>query len=298
MTGAEKILRFTHIYIGHTDTDHSFDLDNGIRAFNNRMVRRITPLDTANSESTDEVGQSHIHYRWILEIEGDCLEAFFSTDVSAEVSGAVADDGGVTTDETTETKNSTVNDMTLLPTVPAVNDAYYFGNDKTFDGVTVNIGISGAGTWTITWEYYNGSAWASLSGVTDGTTHFRAVAGSHNVTWTIPTDWQKTTVATIKVYWVRARVSAYTSITTQPKGTQAFIISSTGNEYAFYPDGDANRIGYFRVLARIRAGDGTEKDRIWTITGGFVETREEMGIPPDMITVYRGYAQKITPLDA
>jgi hypothetical protein len=47
----------------------------------------------------------------------------------------------------------------------------------------------GAGTWTITWEFWNGTSWTALSGVTDGTTGFKAAAGSHDVTWTMPSTW-------------------------------------------------------------------------------------------------------------
>ena len=129
---------------------------------------------------------------------------------------------GSYTDETTAAQNATANDMTLLPAVPAQNDAYYFGFDKLFDVMTLNIGTPGVGVWTITWEYWNG-AWTALSGVTDGTTGFTAASGSHDVSFTRPGDWATTVVNAITKYWIRARVSAYTSITTQPKGTQSWI---------------------------------------------------------------------------
>lgn len=135
--------------------------------------------------------------------------------------GAIADDGGVQTDDTTAANNDTANDMTLLPAVPAVNDAYYFGGGRTYSQLTVNIGTQGVGTWTITWEYWNG-AWVALSGVTDNTNGFTATTGNKTVTFTTPTDWATTTVKTISAYWIRARVSAYTSKTTIPKGTQSF----------------------------------------------------------------------------
>ncbi|MCK4892044.1 MAG: right-handed parallel beta-helix repeat-containing protein, partial [Candidatus Pacebacteria bacterium] len=133
----------------------------------------------------------------------------------------IADDGGSMTDQTTECNNATANNITLLPATPAVNDAYYFGYDYQTRKVSVNIGTQGAGTWTITWEYYNG-AWTALSGVTDGTIGFTAAAGEEDVTYTLPTDWAKTTVNSTEKYYIRARVSAYTSITTQPLGTQAY----------------------------------------------------------------------------
>lgn len=141
---------------------------------------------------------------------------------TAALAGAVADDGGSQTNETTAANNGTANDMTLLPAVPAVNDAYYFGGANKFAKLVINIGTAGAGTWTIAWEYYNGS-WTAIT-VTDGTSAFKpSSTGNKNVTWTMPSDWALTTVASISAFWIRARVATYSAVTTQPKGTQAFL---------------------------------------------------------------------------
>jgi len=149
------------------------------------------------------------------------------TKSTADVTGAVADDGGVQADETTEATNATTNDMTLLPATPAVDDAYYFGGDEMFWGIELKYSTAGDGTWTITWEYWNGSSWTALSGVTDDTNGFTATAGTYDITFTIPTDWEKTDVGGITdKYWVRARVSSFTSITTQPLGDQAWILEA------------------------------------------------------------------------
>jgi hypothetical protein len=139
------------------------------------------------------------------------------------VGGAVADDGGVQTNETSAANNDTANDMTLLPAVPAVDDAYYFGHALLWDWLELRMGTAGIGTWTIVWEYWNGSAWSALPGINDGTSGF-VLSGTRLVTFTRPSDWAATTVGGIaNLYWIRARVSAYTSIVTQPKGNRAFI---------------------------------------------------------------------------
>lgn len=143
------------------------------------------------------------------------------------VAGAVADDGGAQTNETAEANNATANDMTLLPATPAVGDAYYFSYEFPFNKLRINIGTNGAGVWTLAWEYYNGLAWVALPGLSDGTTGFMAGTGNKDVTFTIPSNWAKTEVLGFTEYWIRARVSAYTSVTTQPKGTQAWIHSAT-----------------------------------------------------------------------
>lgn len=128
------------------------------------------------------------------------------------------------TDQTTEANNTTANDMTLLPAVPATNDAYYFGHAYKFTRLWLNIGTAGAGTWTITWEFWNGSSWAALTNVRDDTSGFKpATTGWKMVQFSIPTNWATTAVNGVTTYWIRARVSAYTSITTRPLGTQARI---------------------------------------------------------------------------
>jgi len=142
--------------------------------------------------------------------------------IARDMLGAVADDGTVFTGETSAANNVTVTDMTLLPATPAVNDAYYFGYSETFDTLQLNIGTAGVGTWTITWEYYNGSTWVACVGISDGSTGF-TVAGWQTITHTVQTDWAATTIDSIVAYWIRGRVSAYTDITTQPKGTQSWV---------------------------------------------------------------------------
>jgi hypothetical protein len=138
------------------------------------------------------------------------------------LSGAVADDGGIQADETTAANNDAVNDMTLLPAAPAIDDAYYFGLGALWDYLRLNIGTSGVGVWTLAWEYWNGFAWSVLPGLNDGTSGF-TLEGWLEVNFTRPADWAVTTVGSIaNLYWIRARVSSYDSVIAQPKGSRAF----------------------------------------------------------------------------
>ncbi|MDD2904515.1 MAG: proton-conducting transporter membrane subunit [Syntrophales bacterium] len=105
---------------------------------------------------------------------------------------------------------------------PNVGDAYYFGWATEMPiKYDVNVGTAGTGTWTVTWEYYNGS-WTALSGLVDNTVGFTAV-GTNSVYWTKPTDATKTTLLSIEAFWVRARISSYTSMGVQALGTQAWV---------------------------------------------------------------------------
>ena len=131
---------------------------------------------------------------------------------------AVADDGGVQTDETTNANSPSTNDMTLTPTTPVVGDAYYFGHNEEFSQLKVWVTTAGA-QQTITWEYWNG-AWTALSGVTDGTSSF-TTTGDNIVSWTAPGDWADTTVNSQGPFkYVRARVSAIGGAPTGALGRQ------------------------------------------------------------------------------
>lgn len=131
---------------------------------------------------------------------------------------AIADDGGVLTDETTEANSSTTNDMTLTPTTPATGDAYYWGTPEEPQGLKINVSDASTDTGqTITWEYWNG-AWTALTGVTDNTNSFQN-SGLNYVTWTQPGDWATTTVNSQgPYYYLRARVSAVGGTPEQARG--------------------------------------------------------------------------------
>ena len=143
--------------------------------------------------------------------------------------GAIADDGGVLTDETTAANSEATNDMTLLPLIPVVGDAYDFGGKVKFPKLGLNIGISGDGVWVITWKYWNGSSWADLTHVEDGTDSFKAATGWKYVTFEIPSDWETKTIETHTAYYIRAEVTAYTSKVTIPKGTQSKVLGTVAN---------------------------------------------------------------------
>ena len=192
--------------------------------------RLITaPMTSPHSETTTPTEQgdlslSHLAALFVADAsraENADMDGIWAAYL--RVAGAVADDGGVQTDETAAANSAAANDMTLLPAVPAVNDAYYWALEETFDLVRLNVGTAGDWVGTLTWEYWDSLAWSALAGVTDETNGFRD-AGGNRVTFTIPGDWAQTAVGALgPFYWVRARVSAYTSIITQPLGTQAWV---------------------------------------------------------------------------
>ncbi|GAF79383.1 unnamed protein product, partial [marine sediment metagenome] len=148
----------------------------------------------------------------------------FETEELFRVAGAKADDGSVFTDELAEAHDDTADDMTLLPAAPVVGDAYYVGATTGLPtGARFDVSTPGAGVWTITWRYYNGSGFADLPNVTDETGDFR-LSGPRDVTWEVPSDAAPTTIDGQVAYWARAELTAFTSLTTQPLGRRAVLI--------------------------------------------------------------------------
>lgn len=148
-----------------------------------------------------------------VALKDDALRAF------------VVEDNSLTSfvNDTRDANNSTANDAAFFPASPAVNDAPYFGHEEIFSQLKINVGTAGTGTYTVTWQYWNGSSWASLTNVTDGTTNFKT-AGTNTVTYSIPNDWATTTIGGLGAYYyIRALRDGGTN-TVSPLGTQMFCV--------------------------------------------------------------------------
>jgi len=151
--------------------------------------------------------------------------------VVGDPGAVISDDGGALTDETADAIDSGANDVVLLPATPAVNDALYVGRSTTFNRVSIDMTTVGVGTWTLIWEYWNGSSWGTLTEISDdhdaGATSFTAGIGAFKTgelqtfAFVQPSDWATNTVNSQgPFFYVRARVSAFTSVTTQPLATK------------------------------------------------------------------------------
>lgn len=104
----------------------------------------------------------------------------------------------------------------------ANGDYLYVGSHVPFRGVNVDVDAANGNASVLTVNYWNGSAWTDAS-ATDGTASGGAtMAQDGNVTWTVPSDWAKASLATINsptppmglayrdepLYWTRWQVSA------------------------------------------------------------------------------------------
>lgn len=141
------------------------------------------------------------------------------------VDGAARFDNPAYTDETAAATNDTTNDMTLSGggATVATGDGYVFGYSAEYDGIYLRVGTAGVGTYTVTWKYWNGTAWANLTLKYDENPSFKT-ARSGYITWTgKPADWAKSTIVTLNLYWVFASITMGT-MTTKPKGTRSWVI--------------------------------------------------------------------------
>jgi len=133
------------------------------------------------------------------------------------IDGAVLKDNSplTYTDYTAQANEDTANDVPLLPSSPETNDAFFFGVDNITDDYiryVLNIGTAGAGTWTLTYYYYNGSTWVALpaNNVVYKDAQFLnfRTAGLGAMVIIPPSDWTTVSVGGLTKYWIEARVTS------------------------------------------------------------------------------------------
>lgn len=91
----------------------------------------------------------------------------------------------------------------------ANKDYLLVGASVPFRGVNIDVDAVNGNASVLTVKYYTTAlAWADIT-ATDGTTNAGAtMAIDGNVTWAVPTDWQKLAIAGKDLYWTRWEVSA------------------------------------------------------------------------------------------
>lgn len=109
-------------------------------------------------------------------------------------------------DETAEFNSAAAGDVNPWPPAgEAIGDQFAIGFADKFGTLSIDVGTVGT-DGTLTWKYWNGSAWVALEGVTDSTTGFTA-SGVNTVIWTVPPDWKKSIInGSASLYFVVAEV--------------------------------------------------------------------------------------------
>lgn len=116
---------------------------------------------------------------------------------------------------TDEAASAATGDVLPFPATEAVNDYFCIGADSKFESLSIDVGTAGSGgTPAITWEYWTGSAWTALAGVTDNTSAFTN-SGVNTIVWTDDTDdWEATSLIDERpLYYVRGRLTSVYSTT-------------------------------------------------------------------------------------
>lgn len=141
----------------------------------------------------------------------------------------VDDSGGPSySDQTTGFNDATGANFTPFPATEEDElDFCAIGFDQPFARVVFDNAGGTAGTvGTVAWEYWNGTAWVAVSGLSDGTAGFTtAVSDGQVLTFTLPTDWVKNTINAVEAYYLRARVTNL--YTVNPVYDQGFIGGDT-----------------------------------------------------------------------
>ncbi len=202
-----------------------------------RTITNATGLDSGTLLDFNTTGA--VKYAWIRPATFASANDWDSTSGTIAVTNdsiSVAlnyDDSGTTfADDSIHANDSSNANWEIFPAAEAVSDYVAIGYSQKFkkvifDNANGTAGVDGGSLATV-WEYYNGSIWASLSGVTDGTSAsskaFTAVAADgQTLTFTVPSDWTALSLnGSQSLYYIRNRITAG-SYSTNPVYDQGFI---------------------------------------------------------------------------
>jgi hypothetical protein len=113
-----------------------------------------------------------------------------------------------------------------------LNGAIYFGVQNTsWNNLYFNVTTAASYSATLVWEYWNGSAWTSFTPTFVGNTNgdWKAT-GWQGFEWTASslTSWASSTVNSQSAFWVRVRISAFTSWATTPQQSARRVYYNKG----------------------------------------------------------------------
>lgn len=122
------------------------------------------------------------------------------------------DSGAGYTDNTTEAGTAGGTEFSVMN---SSNDYLYVGEGSTFAGTKFEWETRG-GNYTLVVEYWNGSAWTTMTAnaneLDDDTSNFES---DGRVTWSIPSDWATTAVNGQTKYWIRFSTSSTPTTTAE-----------------------------------------------------------------------------------
>jgi hypothetical protein len=191
-------------------------------------------------------------------------------------------------DETADANSATSADFRPfdMTVAQAIDDYCAFGSVQPFGKLIFDYagGTAGIGG-VVAWEYWTGSAWAALTGVTDNTTSFTvAVADGLTVTWTVPADWAALSInGEFPLYYVRARMTTIYSNDPHPTLDQVFV------EGSWFVDGR----GAGAATLQVADGSGFPTASFWILIGENARNMESLLVDSrsgNILTLNASYA--------
>lgn len=131
-------------------------------------------------------------------------------------------------------------------------DFLYIGKATQFQSFRIDVSTGMVGYTGTLWEYWNGSAWATLS--TTGTATF---ASDATVTFTIPGSWTENTVNGQNAFWLRFSQTAAAPATPATVLSIGRLALVENTDYTLDP-GTVTADGRIRALAAGKVADGEE----------------------------------------
>jgi len=199
------------------DTYSATDTFKAVRIASGLPAGTYTVRITRATAEKNAAATQHWIYPDALAVAGAGIGAPYLTDtiqVPLHTSAIVSTISGTSTTRG-RTPGASFSGFSALAFASAGPDYLYFGHNRQFDALILDLATANTNAATATWEYWNGTGWATLT-VTDGTVTGGVPLGQDGtVSWSVPTNWVVTTINSISSHWwVRVRFSANTSAIT------------------------------------------------------------------------------------
>ena len=164
-------------------------------------------------------------------------------------------------DTTANANSAAAGDWVVFPATEGIGDYVAIGSTVPFASLTLSsaggtAGVDG-GSLALAYEFWDGAAWTALTGVTDGTTMFTAVAGAGQViSFTQPSTWALLALnASDPLYYIRVRITAGT-YSTNPIYSSGFVTGDASWPAALSAiaavEGDTSWYGH-TITSRVQA---------------------------------------------
>lgn len=127
----------------------------------------------------------------------------------------------------------------LFPDPAGNGDILYLGSSTAvsdsgpFSSIITDIETAAAGTYTLTWEIYTGS-WSGLT-TRDDTSNFKTT-GVNGIFFAQSASWATTSINGVTAWWIRVRISAFTSMSPVPTQANRNIYSVVKNYVSIASD--------------------------------------------------------------